>query len=300
VFCYKTKTATTALGDVILVTDYDAADGAPESSIQAESYQAYADCAPWQNQEMAASRQNLEKFPQRYTRDAAPPAGTDIKTYDVGSFYICTENQASAALVGYLYVEYTVELFTPQLRSADFYISGGLITGATSMTAANPLGTAPTASAATRGFAANTSSVLTINNPGTYLIAVAAQGTTLSAVTLTAVAGCTLGTPMTLGSVASAAATEMYRVRSVVVSSFGATVSLALTAATVTLCQVALSSLPVGSVALADDPEGFTFIEDWSPERIRELKDTIVETRDPVKREKLLLMLKSTLKPPLK
>lgn len=288
-FHYKTKTATTALGDVIMITDYDAAESAPESSIQAESYQAYADCAPWQNQSMGASHQNLVKFPQRYTRDTTPPSSTDLKTYDVGNFYICTENQASAALVGYLYVEYTVELFTPHLRSSDFYISGGSFVGGGTQSQTNPLGTTPTTNTTSRGVSVDAASVLTIANPGSYLVTAYVGGTTVSAVTLTASANCTVSSYW--GSIANGAATAAARTFTVVVTGFNGTAALTATAASVsTSTYVAVASIPVGAVSTFDLGDMTMVLPDYERNvaELKRMKAEILTCQDAGRRASLL------------
>jgi len=254
-FVYKTKTATTALGDVVMVMDYDASDSAPETSIQAESYQSFIDGAPWQNLRMRCLRSDLAKFKQRFVRDAAVASGSDVKLYDVGNFFICTENQASAALVGYLYVEYRVRLFTPQLRSTDFYISGGYIDGLTATTAANPMGTSAAVDADARGISCNaTTGVITIQNPGEYSVSLSMTGTVISALGLSATSNCTVTSRF--GTCINSASTLAMRVYKVVVTAFGATVTVTATATTVTETQVDIASQPLNSFALwASDVE---------------------------------------------
>ncbi len=247
-FRFKTKTATTALGDVILVNDYDCTDSGPATSIQAESYQSFVDGAPWQDLSMSALPKDLHKLKERYVRDTTNPSGTDQKMYDVGTFYICTENQASAALVGYLYVEYTVRLMTPQLRSSDFYISGGYVDGLTGTTAANPLGTAPAVDSDARGISVDASSNITISNPGEYNFSISITGTVISAVTLTATSNCTVTSRF--GTCINSGSTLALRVYKVVVTGFNAVMALAATATTVTEGQIDIASQPLNSFAL--------------------------------------------------
>lgn len=298
-FLYKTKTATTATGDVIMVNDYDATDSAPTTSIQAESYQAYADCAPWQNQFMDASPANLSKLKERYVRDTTPPSGTDLKLYDVASFYICTENQASTALVGYLYVEYEVCLFTPQLRDSDFYITGGMITGANTLTAANPLGLAPTTSSATRGVSVNAASRVTLANPGTYLLCPYMTGTGLGAITVTAVAGCTVSA--WYSTVNDAGTTKASRLYYAVVTSFNATFDVSISATTVSTCYFGVGSVPQSSIAIVE-LEDFVMIP--SADRrsslsmggtVSTLREQILACQDKGQREQLIAQYKALL-----
>jgi len=252
VFHYKTKTATTALGDVIQVVDYDASDAAPETSIQAEAYQGATSSAPWQDNRCVSTKQNLMKLPSRYVRGEAIPANTDIKLYDVGNYYVCTENQASAALIGYLYVTYDIELMTPQLRASDFGISGGTVAGGTAMTAANPMGTAPVIDAQARGFSLSAASVVTLSSPGTYLLSLKITGTVLSDITIAAVSGCVMNAAYAV--IANAAATIVQVSAYVVSSTPNATFSIAATGTTVTASRLDIASGPSSSFALMAEP----------------------------------------------
>ncbi len=246
-FLYKTKTATTALGDVILAVDYDATDAAPTDSIQAEAYDESVSSAPWQNLTHKCRAQNMRKLPTYYVRGDSQPSSTDLKLYDMGNLFVCTENQASAALVGYMYVRYTVRLLTPQLRSNDFGIAGGSYVGTTACTAANPMGTSPVADGSNRGWSVNAASRITFDNPGTYLLFHYTTGTTLSASALANGSGVTSSS---LGGTANAAATGFTRAWSVVTTGASQYVDFTVTAATVTGTSLYLGSSPFGSHAL--------------------------------------------------
>jgi hypothetical protein len=109
-------------------------------------------------------------------------ASTDIKTYDVANFFIATNGQAAPSDIGELYVEYDVELLTPQLNnsapSLDMINSTG--TGVVNN------GAFGTVSAATLvgGLATNidvthlNASDLRINQAGTYVLELLAQAAT--------------------------------------------------------------------------------------------------------------------------
>ncbi len=256
VYKFKTKTATSAVGDVIQVIDYDASDGAPTNSIQAEAYQGAVSSAPWQDNSNVSSKQNLHKLPSRYVRGESVPANTDVKLYDVGNYYICTENQASTALVGYLYVEYDVLLMTPQLRASDFGIAGGAITGASSMSGANPFGTAPAADAQARGISMSAASVLTVTSPGYYLLTWQVTGTTVTALNASAGSGGTLAALTT--EMSNAANTVRVVTVSLLATVPNVTVTFTATAAAVSACTLDVGVAPESSFALAalmNDPD---------------------------------------------
>jgi len=118
-FEYKPICSTTTPGKVILAMDYDAADTPPTSKVVINSYESTTSCSPWDEITHVSKQSNLLKFGvQRYVRSAGVPANTDVKTYDVGRFYVATSNTPSSpTTLGELYVTYEVELITPQLSN---------------------------------------------------------------------------------------------------------------------------------------------------------------------------------------
>lgn len=118
-FVYKPICSTTTPGKVILAMDYDAADVTPTSKVVINSFESTTSCSPWDEITHISMQSNLLKFGvQRYVRSAGVPANTDVKTYDVGKFYVATSNTPSTpTTLGELYVSYEVELITPQLSN---------------------------------------------------------------------------------------------------------------------------------------------------------------------------------------
>lgn len=117
-FEFKTSSATTAKGKVILSADYDAADPAPGSKQLQLQERTKLDCAAWAMARMNCDQADLWKFGvQRYIRAGALAANLDIKTYDVGSLNIGVQGMADTTVVGELYVAYDVELITPNQAS---------------------------------------------------------------------------------------------------------------------------------------------------------------------------------------
>jgi hypothetical protein len=114
-FCYETESATTATGSLILTVDYDASDVAPVGKTQAMSYRNAVRSAPWSDCCMTSLKEDLNKRQTFYVRAGDLAADEDIKLYDVGNLFVCTQAQANANLIGELYVEYVVKLMTPQM-----------------------------------------------------------------------------------------------------------------------------------------------------------------------------------------
>jgi len=118
-FCYETRSSTANSGVVIMVTNYDASEGAFTSTQQAENYRGARVGQPWISFCHELTKASMNDYNRHYCRAGAPVAGTDIKTYDVGNFSLILSgiSLASASLLGELYVEYTVDLFDPRVSN---------------------------------------------------------------------------------------------------------------------------------------------------------------------------------------
>lgn len=80
-----------------------------------------------------------------YTRVGAPPASSDLRMYDLGTFTIATQGQqANGGVVGELWASYEVELFKPRLFAGTLgneILTDALINNAPALvTNATPLG----------------------------------------------------------------------------------------------------------------------------------------------------------------
>jgi len=105
---------------MMMAVDFDAADAAPTTKQQLLAYQGAVRSAPWQRCAYIAAKTNLRKFGiQRYVRSAALASNLDIKTYDVGNLFVATQGTTVTGSLAELYVDYDVELFTPQLTAAE-------------------------------------------------------------------------------------------------------------------------------------------------------------------------------------
>lgn len=117
-FEYITRTATTTVGSVLLVPDYDPTDIAPTSEAIASAHSDTVEDACYKNLTCVLDPRAMNPFGgtlagRRYVR-SFNQAG-DISTFDSGNFYFCTVEQTGASAIGKLWVEYEVELFKPQL-----------------------------------------------------------------------------------------------------------------------------------------------------------------------------------------
>lgn len=243
-FLYKTKTATTSLGDITLGVDYDAADPDPASTTQIENWSDSVNSVPWDNVSLTCSNKNLQKEREWYTRNTALDANLDIKTYDVGNLFVATEGQASSALIGYMYVEYEIEFNTPQLLFGDVVLGGSFV-GGSSMSGANPLGT-PVFDPQDIGINYNSTNVINVLNPGTYLLTFSVVGTVITA--LTVALGANQGTVTESLELINGAGTTALAYYRIVVSVPNALMSFVATATTVTASTVNIAVAPANSL----------------------------------------------------
>lgn len=180
-FVYEPATSTSTSGTVMMACDYDANDAGPNTKTVMMAYKNAQRSAPWSRCENVSDVQDMRKVPTYYVRSGAV-ASTDIKTYDVANFFIATNGQAAATDIGELYVEYDVELLTPQLNNSAPSLDMINSTGAGVVNN----GAFGTASAATLagGLATNidvthlNASDLRINQAGTYVLELLAQAAT--------------------------------------------------------------------------------------------------------------------------
>jgi len=164
--------------------DYDAADAAPTSSLQLASFWGTRDSAVWQNTDFSADTQDLQKFGvKRYLRYGNLASNLDIKTYDVGNFFIASEDCADTSNIGILYVEYDVEFQTPQLDASALISSNSAKISATAPVKTNLFDGGSTITGGLPVAAAG--NTITFNKSGQFLVEAEFTGTGLSAAPVT-------------------------------------------------------------------------------------------------------------------
>ncbi len=184
VFQYRTQAATAATGKAMLSVDWDAADATPTSKVQQLQERTKMDDASWKNFDLPCDLADLLKFGvQRYTRSAGLSANLDIKTYDVGNLLVGTQGQAGTAAIGELWVEYDLELITPQTSDGLAPGIGVKIVANGAISDVNLLGNTPTVTGTTSLVTA-TGNVIVFNKTGNYLVDVLRVGTGLIALVL--------------------------------------------------------------------------------------------------------------------
>jgi len=182
---------TSESGQSYLAIDYDAADAAPSSKFEMLNYKDASAAGVWTVNTMKASGRDEEALGRRrYVRNGSLSSNLDIKTYDVGNLFIAFSGLASSVSAGSLFVEYDIELFTPQFSLstiANAYSSKIVASTGVSKTAI--YGTAPTLSGGLNVSAVG--NTLTFNQPGQFLITHKVTGTGITAGTTVSTTGST-------------------------------------------------------------------------------------------------------------
>lgn len=107
----------TALGTVIMATEYNAQKPAFISKLQMENYEYASSAAPSVDQmHPVECDPKLTPFPKLFVRGPTATIG-DIKTYDLGFFQLATVGMQAAAVIGELWVTYDVALYKPTMVS---------------------------------------------------------------------------------------------------------------------------------------------------------------------------------------
>lgn len=103
---------TSTQGDVILAVDYEASNPAPTTEVQAADLAGTNTFSCWRQSSLKLSNRNMfPAGPRKYIRNGNQYG--DIKTYDCGNVFVCTENQISTSVIGKIYVSYDIEFFAP-------------------------------------------------------------------------------------------------------------------------------------------------------------------------------------------
>lgn len=239
---YFTRTGTNIPGSVILAPDYDAADVAPQSEQIASSYADSCEDAPWKDIVCTLPASRLNRADQnRFVRSGALGANQDIKLYDAATVHLCTVD-GTAVNWGKVWLSYDVTFRIPQLNPAGNPPFGGSITGANTLTGANPLGLAPTTLAGGRGFTVSAASVITFTALGDFVVGVQLIGTVISAIGVTAGAGITVGSGTFTFNAAATGGAGFAGIR--VTSLVGVTLTVTSTATTITNSLVNIGQAP--------------------------------------------------------
>lgn len=178
-FDFESAQSSTKIGTVIMTTDYDAADLPPLNKQQALNFMGATRGQPWTSFSHRCSSQAMAAYKKRFVRTTTLPANQDIKTYDSGITYICTEGQDNSDRIGELYIDYSVRFWTPALNVPNGLIGGRVISGG-SLTAANLLGDAATLDGSAASISVDTSGVITFGANAYVNLSLTVNGTSIT------------------------------------------------------------------------------------------------------------------------
>jgi len=131
----------TALGSVVMATQYNAGQAAFRSKSEMENYEFGSSCKPSSSMihpiECARMQTSIDEL---YTRSGNVPSGQDPRLYDIGNFSIATVGmQGTSVNVGELWITYQVALLKPKMYvSLGFFNDYIHTTFATGFTNSNP------------------------------------------------------------------------------------------------------------------------------------------------------------------
>jgi len=169
----------TALGTVIMATNYNVAESAFTNKQQMEAYMFTTSTSP-----AVSAYHPVECSPKdaplqtMYVRNGLPAAGTDLRMYDLGNFQIATVGMQAAANIGELWVTYHVKLLKPRLPNplGSNLVYAHLTNPTASGSVGAPLNNVAVVPGSTLDCAVPTTATLRIRTPGRYLICVSSLG----------------------------------------------------------------------------------------------------------------------------
>jgi hypothetical protein len=242
--CYLTRTGSTTPGSVLIAPDYDSSDGPPLSEQIMSSYAQVVEDAPWKDIECVLKPPSMNNNVRHFVRTGPLAANQDIKLYDIANLFVGVVDGTAVAW-GKLWIEYDIDFYIPQLPSGGASLAlGGLVNGADTMTAVNPLGLNPVVDPSAQGFTVNNASTVTFSVPGTYLFNFDVVGTVITDLSLTIGGGGTF-----IAAFKEVIETgALNAVKTIALSTvIGTTVICAATATTITGSKLQIASAPSGS-----------------------------------------------------
>lgn len=248
-FDFETQAATSTTGTVLFALDYDASDSAPLSKAQAMSYRSSSRSPPWANNSLICLKEDISKRQSYFVRTGSLGSNSDVKLYDIGNLFVCTQGQAGATAVGELYVDYIIRLMTPQIGSVPSGLSSGGYFVSSSSSNAAPFGTTSSLtynlSATGPVYSGTTSSqsLWTFTQPWSGIVYLKVVGTGLSGVTMNGTA--VQGTAAVVTAVINAASTELMMAAAYSSVAVGQTIGVLIINTTITAGTIAFGQAPI-------------------------------------------------------
>lgn len=134
-------TTSTALGTVIMATQYNSLNPSFTTKVQMENYEFANSSKPSCDfLHPVECKRSLTPVTHLYTRSGPAAAGGDLRLYDLGEFQIATQGmQAASGVIGELWCTFEIELYKPKLIDDENQILSARWR-LTNVTNASPLG----------------------------------------------------------------------------------------------------------------------------------------------------------------
>jgi hypothetical protein len=188
-FIYKSTSAdalnstNTALGTVVIATNYNASDAAFTSKQQMEGYEFNSQSAPSMSHvhaiECDPKQTTLERM---YVRSQALSTNQDVKFYDLGLLQLATQGMQAVSTIGEFQTVYHIRLFKPKLPDpgvGDLVAFHATNTITPPASASNVLGNANITLTGSSQFVLNSSKQL-VMPAGNFLLLAIATGSSAS------------------------------------------------------------------------------------------------------------------------
>lgn len=114
VFHYHSSCQTTVKGTFAMQFDCDPADLEPDRAVDLLGQAMVVEGNVWASFSLNIPIFNLEVFRRRFVRVGVSPG--DIKTYDVGALNVFHDATVGNDILGRIFCEYEIELYTPQIQ----------------------------------------------------------------------------------------------------------------------------------------------------------------------------------------
>lgn len=124
-FRYVPSCGTSQAGQVLLAIDYDPQDIHPDDVDALSNMDGCVSAPLWTGITAVASNDGLSVLPRHYVGP-----GSGLRTDDCGRLYVAVVSSTVATAAGYLWVDYTVDLYAPQspdpeIVQVDFTVKSG-------------------------------------------------------------------------------------------------------------------------------------------------------------------------------
>jgi len=260
---FVTRTGTNTPGSVMIIPDYDAADNAPISEQVASSYKGMVEDAVWKDVRcrldpaaMAGGRS------KHFTRTGPLAANLDVKSYDVGTIFIATNDakaDSAGDRTGKLWLNYDISFFVPQLPpTGSTSIVGGSIGNGGTSSPQLPFGDDPSIdpsnnSVSLIGTPTPNDQEITITQPGDYVMCLWSTGTAITGPPgFVFINGASLGQHYTIAPDTEGGGTDITVIQNVRIGTGGGRILVTYDtlATTITSCYVYLGQAPVNSISI--------------------------------------------------